>query len=211
MDPLRGRRPRGDRVGGSWLGGGAETVGPVRHDPGVECGGTGSQGMSGSANGRELDGRHNFDFLFGRWRIRNRKLADVADPLCTRWVEFDATAEVQPILGGLGHIDRMWALAPPGGEPFEGFTLRQFDPEEQLWRIWWGSSKRPGHLDPPVVGSWAGGRGTFVCDDTIGGRPVVVRFVWSAESGAPRWEQAFSDDLGVTWRVNWTMELSRQP
>ncbi|GHJ46669.1 hypothetical protein Cs7R123_40110 [Catellatospora sp. TT07R-123] len=60
------------------------------------------------------------------------------------------TAHAEPILGGLGHIDRIWTDAPPDEEPFEGFTLRQFDPEVQKWRIWWASSRRPGHLDPPV-------------------------------------------------------------
>jgi hypothetical protein len=137
-------------------------------------------------------------------------LVEVADPDCTEWVEFDAVAHAEPILGGLGHVDRIWAQAPPGGQPFEGFTLRQFDPQAQLWRIWWAASNRPGHLDPPVEGSWTDGLGRFCCDDILNGRPVKVRFEWTHETPTTaQWEQSFSYDAGITWRVNWTMRLTR--
>ncbi|MFJ9127175.1 hypothetical protein ACIRJS_24095 [Streptomyces sp. NPDC102340] len=151
-----------------------------------------------------VDGRADFDFLFGRWRVRNRKLVDVTDLACEEWVEFDATSAIEPILGGLGHVDRIWT------DSFEGFTLRQFDPEAKIWRIWWASSTRPGHLDPAMEGSFSDGLGRFYCDDVLGGHAVKVRFDWSNSSpDAARWEQAFSYDGGATWRTNWTMDLSR--
>ncbi|MFI8186567.1 hypothetical protein OG539_33515 [Actinacidiphila glaucinigra] len=150
------------------------------------------------------DGRSDFDFIFGRWQVRNRKLVDVTDVACEEWIEFDATGAAEPILGGLGHVDRFWA------ETFEGFTLRQFDPESKLWRIWWASSRRPGHLDPYVEGSFTGGIGQFFCDDVLGGHAVKVRFQWTTlNPDAPRWEQAFSYDGGTTWRTNWIMEFTR--
>ncbi|WP_230686896.1 hypothetical protein [Catellatospora vulcania] len=156
------------------------------------------------------DGRADFDFIFGRWQVRNRKLRDVTDPACTEWVEFDATAHAEPILGGLGHVDRIWTDAPPGEEPFEGFTLRQFDPQARVWRIWWASSRNPGHLDPPVEGAWRDGRGVFDCDDVLGGHPVKVRFEWTREGAdTARWQQSFSYDQGSNWRTNWVMDLSR--
>ncbi|MET8326955.1 hypothetical protein [Streptomyces sp. NPDC005181] len=152
------------------------------------------------------DGRSDFNFIFARWRVRNRKLVDVTDPSCEEWIEFDATSEAEPILGGLGHIDRIWT------DNFEGFTLRQFDPEAKVWRIWWASSTRPGHLDPPVEGRFTDGRGEFLCEDVLGGHAVQVRFVWSFPApDTPRWEQAFSYDDGATWRTNWTMDLIRIP
>jgi hypothetical protein len=165
--------------------------------------------MSGSTPA-VVDGRSDFDFIFGRWRVHNRKLVDVTDPECVEWVEFDAVSEAEPIFGGLGHVDRIWTEAEPGREAFEGFTLRQYDPAAAVWRIWWASSRNPGHLDPPVEGSWAQGRGRFFCEDILGGRPVKIRFEWTHEGpAAARWEQAFSYDDGATWRVNWVMELSR--
>ena len=88
--------------------------------------------------------------------------------------------------------------------------LRQFDLQRNVWRIWWASTRRPGHLDPPVEGRWANGRGTFFCDGTLDDRPVKVRFEWTHEAAAAaRWEQAFSWDDGLTWQVNWIMELTR--
>ncbi|GAA2354640.1 hypothetical protein Cme02nite_47780 [Catellatospora methionotrophica] len=156
------------------------------------------------------DGRADFDFIFGRWQVRNRKLRDVTDPGCAEWVEFDARSHVEPVLGGLGHVDRMWTEAPPGEQPFEGYTLRQFDPQARLWRIWWASSRNPGHLDPPVEGAWRDGRGVFDCEDVLGGHPVRVRFEWAREGAdAARWQQSFSYDQGATWRTNWIMEFTR--
>jgi hypothetical protein len=154
------------------------------------------------------DGRHDFDFLFGRRRIHNRKLVDTLDLACDDWVEFEAEGEAQAILGGLGNIDRFSVPAmPPTGEPFEGFSLRLFDPETGLWRIWWASIRFPGQLDHPVEGRFTGDRGEFVCDDVIDGRQVRVRYEWRILSPqANRWEQAFSEDGGATWRANWISE-----
>jgi hypothetical protein len=47
-----------------------------------------------------VDGRHDFDFLFGKWSIHNRKLARMAEPGCADWIEFTAEGEARPVLGG---------------------------------------------------------------------------------------------------------------
>lgn len=55
------------------------------------------------------------------------------------------------------------------------------------------------------------GVGTFVANDSLDGKPIVVRFTWSVPShDRPRWEQAFSPDGGRSWEVNWIMEFSRR-
>ena len=96
------------------------------------------------------DGRHDFDFYFGHWRIHNRKLADILDKNCTEWVEFDAVNEMRPILNGLGNFDTFVPVGLPEDKHFEGATLRMFDPATGLWRIWWASSRTPDRLDVPV-------------------------------------------------------------
>jgi hypothetical protein len=153
---------------------------------------------------------HDFDFVYGRWVVHNRKLTDVTDPACHEWVEFDATSEAYPILDGFGHVDRMYVPAEADGGPFEGFTLRLFNPQSRTWRIWWSSTRLPGVLDTPVEGRFHDGRGVFECDQEINGRPVKVRFEWLTDDpGSPRWQQSFSYDAGHTWTLNWIMRLTR--
>ena len=56
------------------------------------------------------------------------------------------------------------------------------------------------------------GEGHFEGDDTIGGRPVKVRFDWTAiTASSARWAQAFSFDGGATFVPNWIMDLTREP
>jgi hypothetical protein len=147
-----------------------------------------------------------FDFLPGRWHIANRRLTNALDPECDQWTEFEATSEAEAMLGGGGNLDHFRT----GG--YEGFSLRLYDPEQDLWRIWWASTSRPGRLDPPVEGRFSDPtRARFECDDVLEGVRVRVRFDWSEITGdAARWEQAFSFDAGTTWKTNWVMELTRQ-
>jgi hypothetical protein len=157
-----------------------------------------------------IDGRHDFDFVFGRWRIANRKLADLFDQ-DSGWLEFEATSEARPILAGLGNCDTYVCPDFPGRGHFEGFTVRLFEPKTGLWRIWWASTIGEGQLDAPVVGRFIDGRGRFECDDVVWGREVRVRYDWQHDSPTScRWEQSFSLDRGKTFASNWVMESTRE-
>jgi hypothetical protein len=157
------------------------------------------------------DGRHDFDFLFGAWQISNRKRVNMLVPGDDEWVEFDATSEARPIVGGLGNIDTYHAPELPGKPGFEGFTLRLFEPKTGLWRIWWASSYGSGHLDEPVVGRFEDdGVGRFECDDILDGVHVRVRYEWTVvDEDRLKWEQAFSFDGRRTWDSNWVMDSTR--
>jgi hypothetical protein len=147
-----------------------------------------------------------FDFLPGRWQIANRRLVDTLDPECDAWEEFEASSEARAMLGGAGNVDHFKT------DGYEGFSLRLYDPEGDLWRIWWSSTARPGRLDPPVEGRFADGRARFECDDVLEGVPLRVRFEWSDMTGdAALWQQWFSFDDGKSWHLNWVMRLTRQP
>jgi hypothetical protein len=158
-----------------------------------------------------VDGRHDFDFIFGKWRIANRKLEDPLAEEPTRWLEFEATSEAEPILDGLGNFDKYSAPNFPGRPGFHGFGLRLFDPERGLWRIWWASTIGRGQLDTPVVGRFREGEGRFDCDDVLGGRALKVRYAWKdITPSSARWEQSFSFDDGRSFDTNWSAELTRR-
>lgn len=150
--------------------------------------------------------KHDFDFLLGGWTIRNRKLKE---PLTGRseWEEFDATQNCQPILHGNGDFDIF--SAEPGGKPFEGFTLRLFDPTTHLWTLYWADSNAV-KLDGGKVGSFNGDIGEFFARDVFGGKNIIVKFHWDKRRPeAPVWSAAFSDDEGQTWEWNWYAHFTK--
>ncbi|GAA2002538.1 hypothetical protein GCM10009838_80590 [Catenulispora subtropica] len=156
------------------------------------------------------DGRHDFDFLVGTWRVQHRKLAAMADPACDEWVEFEGVQWMRQTLGGLGNVDNVRVERMPDGKSFEGMSVRLFDVEARLWRIWWASTAAPGHLDPGVSGRWDGPHGVFHGEDVVGGKPVGVRFDWNVfDADTAQWEQAFSFDGGENWVHNWRMSFTR--
>jgi hypothetical protein len=156
------------------------------------------------------DGRHDFDFIFGEWKLANRKVVDPLADGPAEWVEFEANAVAEPILGGLGNVDMISAPDFPNRPGFHGFSLRLFSPEERAWRIWWSSSVAGGLLDTPVVGRFENGEGRFECDDVLGDREVRVRYEWTdITATSARWTQSFSFDGGATFEPNWFIELTR--
>lgn len=159
--------------------------------------------MSMAATG---DGATGFDFLHGSWSVRHRKLRRrlVGDDA---WSEFTGTMTARPILAGSGNIDENTLDDPDG--PYEACTVRTFDPRSGRWSIFWIDGRRP-RPDPPVMGSFQDGEGWFSGEDTLDGRPILVRFHWSRTGVAsPRWEQAFSADGGDSWETNWIMDFDR--
>jgi hypothetical protein len=76
---------------------------------------------------------HDFDFLFGSWRIHNRRLDD---PLgdSESWSEFEASSEAYPILNKLGNVQHFDAPRFPGRPGFQGYALRRRHPPTEPQR-----------------------------------------------------------------------------
>ncbi|HXA47142.1 MAG TPA: hypothetical protein VNW52_05900 [Burkholderiaceae bacterium] len=161
---------------------------------------------SSSSNSSSLpSGAHGFDFFFGLWQVRNRRLKERMAG-CSEWEEFDATSDCHPILGGAGNQDEFLSRHWPD---FIGMSLRLFDPQTQTWSIFWIDNQSV-VMQPPVVGRFIGNEGIFEGPDEFNGKPIVVRYLWSRiETATPRWEQAFSSDHGTTWETNWIMNFQR--
>jgi len=153
-------------------------------------------------------GAGDFDFFIGKWRVAHRRLKERLVG-CNDWVTFGGTAVTQKILGGLGNIDDNKLEFP--GDPYFAITLRTFDTKTARWSIWWLDGRNPGSLETPMVGHFEDGVGAFYANDTLAGRPILVRFLWTIPTpDSPHWEQAFSPDGGTTWETNWTMNFTRQ-
>lgn len=147
---------------------------------------------------------NDFDFLIGSWNVTNRRLSTLfaGDD---QWETFAGASTCRPVLGGGGNTEEI-AFPSLGSH---GLTLRLWDVERTEWSIYWASG-RTGLLYPPVVGTFAGGRGDFYGDDTHDGKPIKAHFIWSdITSSSARWEQEFSIDGGLTWESNWVMTYTR--
>lgn len=145
-----------------------------------------------------------FEFLYGTWAVHHRRLRRRLAG-CTEWEEFDGTTICAPILGGVGNFEQAWM--PTIGAI--GSALRLFDPTTRQWSIHWSSNLSP-RLDPALVGSFVGGVGTFLADDTHEGASVHVRFVWDEiADDAARWSQAIAPAGTDQWETNWVMQFAK--
>ncbi|MDQ6469140.1 hypothetical protein RB619_00705 [Flavobacterium sp. LHD-80] len=157
-------------------------------------------------NASESSSKDDFDFFQGKSNIRNKKLKQRLVN-CTEWIEFPSTQEMYKILHGIGNIDNF--LATFDGEPFEGMTVRLFNPKTKLWSIYWSDSNT-GVLDKPVVGSFENNIGHFFSKDIFEEKNVIQVFRWDArDKDNPVWSQAMSDDNGKTWEWNWYMYMTK--
>ncbi len=149
------------------------------------------------------DGRQDFDFLIGEWRVTHRRLRQRLAG-CTEWEESHGTVSQRSLLGRLCNAGEH-LTEPPG---VSGVAIRTFDPAKRLWSIYWVG--QDGLLGAPVYGGFANDVGVFEGEDEHDGRPVKVRFRWTRDGpDRARWEQAFSADGGASWEINWTMDFVR--
>jgi len=150
--------------------------------------------------------QHDFDFYEGKWKLRNKKLKARLNN-CTEWTTFESTQEMYRVLNGLGNIDNY--LATFNDEPFEGMSVRLFNPKTKLWSIYWADSNE-GVLQPPVIGSFENDIAHFFTKDKFNGKDILVVFRWDTrDKENPIWSQAFSGDNGKTWEWNWYMYFSK--
>lgn len=154
----------------------------------------------------ERDGQHDFDPLIGNWKFHVKRIVDPLTGSKT-WTESEGRGGCFKIWDGRAQMDTIELDGPSGH--IEGLTLRTYDPQSHQWRLYWANSKN-GKLDPPQVGEFKNGRGEFFAQDTIDGKTILIRYVWTnMTTNSPHFEQSFSDDGGKTWEVNWITDQTR--
>lgn len=155
---------------------------------------------------KQRDGQHDFDFHLGTWKTRLRRLLN---PLTgsTKWVEYEGTTVVRKVWQGRANLVELVADGPAGH--FEGLSLRLYNPQSRQWSLNFANANS-GVMALPTIGEFKNGRGEFYNQETFNGRAIFVRFIISdITPDSVRFEQAFSDDGGKTWEVNWVATDTR--
>ena|SRR5438876_44140 len=153
------------------------------------------------------DGRADFDFLMGNWKVHHKRLKERLKG-STTWEDFEGTLTARPLLNGLGNIDESLMHRTSG--PVQGVGIRFFDANSHQWTIYWADGSS-GFLLYPMVGGFEDGRGIFYAHEPIAGKMIFTRFIWSEiTEDSCKWEQAFSADGGKTWETNWVMTFERE-
>jgi hypothetical protein len=146
------------------------------------------------------DGAHDFDFEIGVWKTH---LSLLQHPLTgsTKWVEYDGTSVVRQV-GKHGANLVELAVDGPAGH-LEALSLRLYNPGSHQWSLNF-ANRASGVMSQPTIGEFKDGRGEFFDQETLNGRAILVRFVISdITANSCHFEQAFSDDGGATWELNW--------
>lgn len=146
------------------------------------------------------DGQHDFDFEIGTWKTRLSRLVHPLSGSKT-WVEYEGTTAVRKVWDGRANLVELEVDGPKGH--IEALSLRLYNPESHQWSLNFAGGGS-GTLSQPTIGEFKDGRGEFYDQETFNGRAILVRFVISdITPNSCHFEQAFSDDGGKTWEVNW--------
>lgn len=154
-----------------------------------------------------VEGQHAFDWQFGTWKIHMSRLLHPVTG-STTWTPLDGTVMVEKVFNGRANLAEIEAEGLSGHLQF--LALRLFNPQSRQWSLSFASSNS-GALGVPMFGEFKNGRGVFYDQEQFNGRTIWVRFVFDDVTGiSGRDEQAFSDDGGKTWEINWVNTTARQ-
>ena len=159
-----------------------------------------------SSKPQARDGQHDFNWELGNWKTHVKRRVH---PLTgsTTWVDYDGTSIVRKVWDGRANLLELEVSGANGH--IEGLSLRLYNPDSHQWSLNFSNSAS-GTLSTPTVGGFTDGRGEFFDQETLNGRAIYVRFIISdVHPDSAHFEQAFSDDGGKTWEVNWIADDTR--
>lgn len=155
---------------------------------------------------QERDGQHDFDFHFGNWKTHISRLDH---PLTgsTTWLKYEGTLAARKVWGGRAQLEELEADGPTGH--MEDALWFLYNPQSHQWSLN-AAASNDGTMGQPMYGEFKNGRGEFFDQEPFKGRSILVRQVWSdITPTSHRFEQAFSDDGGKTWEINFVALLTR--
>ena len=153
------------------------------------------------------DGQHDFDFELGKWKMHLKKLDQRLHGSHT-WTEFDGTSVTRPAWDGKAQVEEFEVDSKSVGH-IEGMTVRVYSATAHQWSLYWANQKN-GRFEVPTIGEFKGDHGEFYDQEMWEGRTILCRFIWSKiTKTSAHFEQAYSDDGGATWEVNWITDQTR--
>jgi hypothetical protein len=154
----------------------------------------------------DRDGRHDFDFTAGTWKLHILRLAHPLTGSKT-WITMEGTKVVRSIWDGDAQLEQVEADGPNGH--FESMGLMLYNSKSHEWSVNFANGSQ-GTLSPAAFGEFRGDRGEFFNSDTYHGRTIAVRYTWSEITPTTHhFEQAFSADGGKSWEPNLKVTLTR--
>jgi len=169
---------------------------------------TGSEAAKSGAQtvAAERDGQHDFDWMAGTWKEHTKVRVHSSTGPDT-WIEFDGTGIAHKIWEGRAMLDESEADTPNGH--VEGLMLYTYGPQARQWYVYFASGK-DGKLGLPNVGQFKDGHGEFYVQDTLNGKFLLNRYIWSATTSAsPHYEESWSSDGGRTWELVRIVDFAR--
>jgi hypothetical protein len=164
--------------------------------------------MAAPAEQARRDGSHDFDGEIGVWKTHLKRLLH---PLTgsKEWGEYDGTSVVRKVWDGRANLVELTVHGAEG--TFVGLNLRLYNPAAHQWSLNFARSDI-GVFSQPTIGAFQNGRGEFYDQESLNGRAIFVRFIITrVNPDQYHFEQAFSDDGGKNWEVNWIATDTRVP
>jgi len=152
------------------------------------------------------DGAHDFDFDLGVWKTQiTRRVHPLSGSDET--MQLSGTVTVRKLWDGRAQVEEIEADGPKGH--WEGMTVFLHDPQARQWSMNFANSSE-GKFATPMIGSFANGRGELFGPDTLDGRAILVRAVWSDFTpNSHTYQESYSTDGGRTWEVAFTAHKTR--
>jgi len=152
------------------------------------------------------DGTHDFDFDLGTWRT---DIVRRVHPLSgsDETVHLTGTVAVHKLWNGRAQVEEIEVGGPAGR--WEGMTVFLYDPETRQWSMNFANGA-VGKMTPPMIGSLQDGRIQLIGTDTVDGRAVIVRAIWSDFTPTSHtYQESVSADGGTTWAVYFTAHKAK--
>ncbi|HEX4067554.1 MAG TPA: hypothetical protein VHZ09_16160 [Acidobacteriaceae bacterium] len=152
-----------------------------------------------------------FDFDLGTWKMHSRRMMH---PLtgAKDWAEMTGVTRDSKVWGGRANLAIVEFDAP---SHLQLLALRLYNPQSHQWSTNFATSgvgvlNAPvGH---PVIGDFKDGQGEFYDQEPYNGRTILIRFrIGPVSADTAHSDQAFSDDGGKTWEINWVNDYTRIP